>query len=56
MSPMPPGGIAGASFFSGFSATMASVVTSRPAMDAASSSAILTTLAGSMMPALIRFP
>ena len=56
MSSMPPGGIAGMFFFSGFSAIMASVVTSRPAMDAASSNAVLTTLAGSIMPALTRFP
>src|SRR5271166_3176266 len=57
MSPMPPmpppGGIPGA-FFSGFSATIASVVTSRPATDAASCSAVRTTLVGSMMPALTR--
>jgi NAD(P)-dependent dehydrogenase (short-subunit alcohol dehydrogenase family) len=31
----PPCGIAGEAFFSGFSATIASVVTSRPATDAA---------------------
>ena len=48
----PPGGIAGAAFFSGFSATIASVVTSRPAIDAAFSKASRTTLVGSMMPAL----
>jgi len=35
MPPPPPGGIIGA-FFSGFSATIASVVTSSPATDAAS--------------------
>ena len=46
----PPGGIGGA-FFSGFSATIASVVTSRPATEAASCSAVRTTLVGSMMPA-----
>ena len=40
-------------FFSGFSAIMASVVISRPATDAALSSAMRTTLVGSMMPALI---
>lgn len=47
----PPPGIAGtgASFF-GFSATIASVVTSRPATDAASCSAVRTTLAGSITP------
>jgi hypothetical protein len=37
MSPMPPpGGMPGAGFFSGFSATIASVVMSRPATEAAS--------------------
>ena len=48
---MPPPGIAGAgvSFF-GFSATIASVVTRRPATEAASWSAVRTTLAGSMTP------
>jgi len=52
MSPMPPPcGMAGGAFFSGFSATIASVVTSRPATDAASCSAVRTTLVGSMMPA-----
>ena len=47
----PPPGIAGigVSFF-GFSATIASVVTSRPATEAASWSAVRTTLAGSMTP------
>ncbi len=35
MPPSPPGGIIGA-FFSGFSAIIASVVTSRPATEAAS--------------------
>ena len=33
--PMPPGGIAGPSSFFGFSATVASVVISNPAIDAA---------------------
>ena len=49
MSGAPPG-MAG-SFFSGFSATMASVVISRPATEAASCRAVRTTLVGSMMPA-----
>jgi hypothetical protein len=40
-------------FSSGFSATIASVVTSSPAIDAASISAMRTTLVGSMIPALI---
>ena len=48
--PPPPGGIGGP-FFSGFSATIASVVTSRPATEAASCSAVRTTFVGSMMPA-----
>jgi len=51
------GGMGGAaappSFFSGLSATIASVVTSRPATDAACCNAVRTTLVGSMMPALI---
>jgi len=47
----PPGGIG--DFGSGFSATIASVVMSSPATDAASCSACRTTLVGSMMPALI---
>ena len=52
MPPMPPPpGIAGAASFFGGSATMASVVISRPATEAASCSAVRTTLAGSMMPA-----
>ena len=54
MPPIPPPpacGMAGFSF--GSSATMASVVTSRPATEAASCSAARTTLAGSMMPASI---
>src|SRR5271166_6186553 len=50
--PMPPPGIAGASFFFGASATMASVVIIRPATDAASCNATRTTFAGSTMPAL----
>src|SRR4030081_2891816 len=48
--PPPPGiGGIGAAFF-GTSATIASVVTRRPATDAASCNAARTTLAGSMMP------
>jgi hypothetical protein len=46
--PGPGGGVGG--FFFGFSATIASVVTSRPATDAASCSAARTTFAGSMTP------
>src|SRR5262249_24894130 len=45
----PPGGIAGAGSF-GNSATIASVVTSKPATEAASCRAARTTLAGSTMP------
>ena len=46
MPPMPPpGGIAGGVFLSGFSATIASVVTSRPATEAAFCNASRTTLA-----------
>jgi len=57
MPPMPPGGMAGpADFCSGFSATMASVVIKRPAIEAASCSAMRTTLVGSMMPALNMSP
>ena len=53
MPPMPPpGGIAGGVLFSGFSATIASVVTSRPATEAAFCNASRTTFVGSMMPAL----
>src|SRR4029077_4164034 len=48
---MPPPGMAGASFFLGVSATMASVVIIRPATDAASWRATRTTFAGSTMPA-----
>ena len=43
------------SFF-GLSATIASVVTRRPATELASCKATLTTLAGSIMPFLIRSP
>ncbi len=48
---MPPDGIGGtgASFF-GFSATIASVVISSPAIEAASCSAVRTTLTGSITP------
>ena len=50
---IPPPGIAGAeASFLGVSAIIASVVTSRPATDAASCSAVRTTLAGSMTPCL----
>ena len=53
---MPPG-IAGApDFFSGISATMASVVISRPATEAASWRAMRTTFAGSITPAWTRSP
>src|SRR3974377_1724722 len=58
MPPMPPPGppgIAGLCFF-GTSATIASVVMSRPAMEAASCSAVRTTLVGSMMPFDTRLP
>ena len=41
--PIPPPGMAGASFFFGVSPTMASVVIIRPAIDAASCSATRTT-------------
>ena len=52
MPPMPPPpGIAGAGLSFGTSATIASVVISRPATEAASCSAVRTTLAGSTMPA-----
>src|SRR5215208_7006662 len=52
MPPMPPPpGIAGALSFLGASEIMASVVTSKPATDAAFWSAARTTLAGSTMPA-----
>src|SRR5690606_32833735 len=46
----PPGGIAGAASSFGSSATIASVVISRPETEPASCSAVRTTLAGSMMP------
>ena len=48
---MPPPGIAAGPAFSGLSATSASVVSSRPAIDAAFCSAARVTLAGSMTPA-----
>ena len=51
---MPPGGIDGAAFFSGFSATIASVVIRRPATEAAFWRATRTTLVGSMMPRFTR--
>ena len=53
MSPMPPAAASPepqAYPSSGASATIASVVISRPATDAASCSAVRTTLVGSMMP------
>jgi len=53
---IPPAGMAGAASFFGFSATMASVVTSRPATEPAPSSALRTTLTGSMTPCLNRSP
>src|SRR5262249_23865967 len=47
MPPIPPGGMGGvAGFSSGFSATIASVVSSSPATDAAFSSAVRTTFVG----------
>ena len=50
MPPMPPApGIAGSSFF-GSSATIASVVIIRPAIDEAFCSAVRVTLVGSRMP------
>src|SRR3954462_8423465 len=52
--PGPPAGI-GVSFF-GFAATIASVVTSRPATEEASCSAVRTTLAGSITPRPTRSP
>jgi hypothetical protein len=51
---MPPGGAAGAGFSSFFSTTTASVVSRRPAIDAAFCSAVRLTLVGSMTPALTR--
>ena len=58
MSPMPPPpGIAGAAEpFFGASTTAASVVISRPATEAASCSAVRTTLAGSITPWATRSP
>jgi len=50
--PCPPP--AGASFFSGISEIMASVVSSRPEIDAAFCSAVRVTLVGSMTPAFTR--
>src|SRR5262249_3175999 len=51
----PPGGMAGAGdAFFGSSATIASVVISRPAIEAASCRAVRTTLVGSMMPFFTR--
>ena len=53
----PPGGMAGMGVsFLGFSATIASVVIKSPAMDAASCSAMRTTLVGSMIPLVTRLP
>jgi len=52
MPPSPPG--IGGAFFSGFSATIASVVIRRPATDAAFCSATRTTLVGSIMPRFTR--
>ncbi len=54
MLPMPPPAPA-AGFSSGTSAMVASVVMRRPATDAASWSAVRTTLVGSMTPAFTRF-
>ena len=60
MPPMPPmSGIAGAPaapFGSGLSPTIASVVTNKPAIDAASSKAVRTTYAGSITPNLNMSP
>jgi hypothetical protein len=53
MPPPGPPGIAGLCFF-GSSATMASVVMSKPATDAAPYSAARTTLVGSMIPLEMR--
>src|SRR6201989_2414104 len=55
MPPPAPPGIAGLCFF-GNSATMASVVMSKPATDAAPCSAARTTLVGSMIPLEMRLP
>ncbi len=54
MPPMPPPGMAGADAGFGSSATIASVVMSSEATDAASIRAVRTTLVGSMMPAFTR--
>ena len=55
MPSMPPApGAAGAALFSGRSAAIASVVIESAATEAASCSAVRTTLAGSMMPAATR--
>src|SRR5690606_9138816 len=57
MPPMPPmSGMAGAALSSGRSATTASVVIIRPAMEAAACSALRVTLAGSRMPISIMSP
>jgi hypothetical protein len=50
MPPIPGGGPPAADFSSGFSATVASVVSRRPATDDEFRSAVRTTLVGSMMP------
>jgi hypothetical protein len=47
----PPGGAAGAGLSSFFSTTTHSVVSRRPAIDAAFCSAVRVTLVGSMTPA-----
>ena len=53
----PPGGMPGIGVsFLGFSATIASVVINSPAIEAASCSAVRTTLVGSMMPLETRSP
>jgi len=54
--PPPPGGIAGAFSSSGISATKASVVNIRPAIEDAFCSAVRATLAGSMTPSFTRSP
>ncbi len=53
IAPMPRLPAAGAPSFAGMSAIIASAVISRAAIEPASCSAVLTTLAGSTMPALI---
>jgi len=50
----PPPGAAGAGLSSFFSTTIASVVRSRPAMDAAFCSAVRVTVVGSMTPEATR--